>query len=76
MEKVKGSMEALSFIQLTEDMAGLDIHSKIILRNKGIRRADEYETSACFVRRDGEPRRIGCSQTLQTKEQLHVPGKF
>lgn len=36
MEKVKGSMEVLSSIQLTEDMAGLDAHSKTILRNKEV----------------------------------------
>lgn len=36
MDKVKGSMEALSAMQLTEDMAGLDAQSKALLHSKEV----------------------------------------
>ena len=36
MDKVKGSMEMLSSMQLTKDMAGLDAQSKMILHNKEV----------------------------------------
>ena len=36
MEKVKGSMETLSSMQLTKDMAGMDAESKELLRNKAV----------------------------------------
>ena len=36
MDKVKGSMEVLSDMQITADTTGMDAHSKIILRNKEV----------------------------------------
>ncbi len=36
MDKVKGSMEVLSSMQLTEDMAGLDVQSKSLLHNREV----------------------------------------
>ena len=36
MDKVKGSMEMLSSMQLTKDMAGMDAESKELLRNKAV----------------------------------------
>lgn len=36
MDKVKGSMEVLSDMQITADTIGMDAHSKIILRNKEV----------------------------------------
>lgn len=36
MDKIRGSMGVLSSMQLTEDMAGLDAHSKTILRNREV----------------------------------------
>ena len=33
MDTLKGSMETLSAMQITRDMAGLDVQSKVILRN-------------------------------------------
>lgn len=36
MDKVKGSMEVLSTMQLTEDMAGLDAQSKVLLRSREV----------------------------------------
>lgn len=36
MDKVRGSMEVLSSMQLTEDMAGLDAQSKLLLRNREV----------------------------------------
>ena len=36
MVKVKGSMEALSSMQITEDMAGLDVQSKAILHHREV----------------------------------------
>jgi hypothetical protein len=36
MDKVKGSMEVLSDMQITADTTGMDAHSKTILRNKEV----------------------------------------
>lgn len=36
MDKVKGSMEALSAMQLTEEMDGLDAQSKALLHSKEV----------------------------------------
>ncbi len=33
MNTLKGSMETLSALQITQNMEGLDVQSKIILRN-------------------------------------------
>ncbi|MDE7319346.1 MAG: hypothetical protein K2N46_06415 [Lachnospiraceae bacterium] len=36
MDRVKGSMKVLSTMQLTKDMAGMDVQSKELLRNKEV----------------------------------------
>ncbi len=36
MDKLKGTMETLNTMQLTADMAGLDIQSKMLLRSKEV----------------------------------------
>lgn len=36
MDKVTGSMEVLSSMQLTEDMAGLDAQSRALLHNREV----------------------------------------
>ncbi len=36
MDKVTGSMYVLSDMQITADTTGMDIHSKMLLRNKEV----------------------------------------
>ena len=49
MDKLRGSMETLSSMQLTEDMEGLDAQSKLILHSKEVLAIFLQETIAnCF----------------------------